>query len=172
MSKKKEIIELLEKDTDVEEICSLLEVSTSYVYRIKREMDESAGDSNQTTKTQDSNSDGVVIDSTGGDSSDVEGNKSNMETEEREKSPDQTNKMGGVKKRKKTKKNSTVQKNTEQTEQKKGIKSWIMNQKKKMLLILTSLILLGITLLSFSKMHQRTEKTTPREPASRYPILR
>lgn len=176
MSKKDKIVEMLEKGSNTEDICTELEVSTGYVYRIKREIDESGGNTENNTETKNIDANGLVIDSTSGDSVNVEGNNENLEDQERKRKTDKTNRVGGVKKRKKRTKKSSEQSSEQGSEHKSteqnssgGIIKWLKRTWKKTLLILTSLILLIILMLSSYRTKQKEDTQVPE---SRYPILR
>lgn len=168
MSKKDKIVELLKKDTSVEDICIELGVSTSYVYRIQREINESQGDNENSTESKTDHTDDLAVGSTGGDGANVDKNNENVEPKETEGETNNTERLGGVKKKRKRSKKKIVEK-TEQSEHKSGgIKEWIKNQWKKMLLILTFLILLIMIMLSPSKTKQ--EQPRPMEHP-RFPML-
>jgi hypothetical protein len=171
ISKKKDIIELLKKGTDVEEICTDLGVSTSYVYRIKREVDELEGDKEDSPNAEKDDPDGVVIDSPGGDSSNVEGDHEDLEKEENGTETDKTNRLGGVKRKKKPKK---VKKENKEDEDERtgGVIKWMKRQWKKILLILTLSILLVVMTLSSSLMRNR-EPEKPQVPGRtmRFPSI-
>ena len=168
MSKKDKIVELLKKDTSVEDICIELGVSTSYVYRIQREINESEGDNTDSIESKTNRTDDLVVDSTSGDSSDVDENNENLETKETEGKTDKTDRMGGVKKKRKRSKKKTVEKNEQSEHKSGGIKEWIKNQWKKMLFILMLLILLVMMMLFPLKTKQELSKNIQHP---RFPML-
>ena len=173
MTKKSDIIELLKNDTDVDTICSELEVSTSYVYRIKREVDESKGNTEESNESESNSSDDMVIDPPGRDGTDVEGDNEDVETKETKRNSDKTDKVGGVKKRKRVHKKVQKEKvNSAEHVENRGVKLWIQKKWKKILLRLSLLILLVIVILSqfFRKTTKETNTTVPVIP-SRFPTI-
>ena len=170
MSKRQKIIDELKKGTSVEDICTELEVSTGYVYRIKREIEESERDKKNPANTEDDTPDGVVVDPAGGTGSDVEEDSKDVDDEGDSGEADKIERVGGVKKRKKRVKKDKKEKDEpkDEDEDQGGIGKWIKNQWKKMLLILTLLILLAMSMLSFSRMKPKEPK--PGE-IPRYPMM-
>lgn len=180
MSKKSRIVELLQKDVDVDDICTELEVSASYVYRIKREMDEFEGNKNEDGETEGDNSDDLVINPSGGSGDNVEGDNEDLEEKKGKRSANTNTGVGGVKKRKKSSKkvnksikidsseqNSTEQNSTEHN----GIIKWIKMIQKKMLLVLISLILLAMMMLHLSRRKEPEMEAEITTLQSRFPTI-
>ena len=169
MSKKQNIANELKKGTSVEDICTELEVSTGYVYRIKREIDESEGDKKNSTESEDDTTDDLVIDFTSGDGSDVEKDNKDLVKEEITRSSGGIDRVGGVKKRKRTpKKNVESDVESDVVNKEGGSIKWIKRQWKKMLLILSVSILSIVLMLSFLRM--KPKQTEP-IPITRYPMI-
>ena len=170
MSKRQQIINELKNGTSVEDICTKLEVSTGYVYRIKREIEEPKPDTKDPTNSEDDTPDDMVVDPAGGVGSDVEEDSKDVDDEGDSGKTNKTGRMGGIKKRKKRVKKDKKEKNEQEDEDEDqgGIGKWIKNQWKKMLSILIILILLILSMLSFLRMK-------PREPGqteiARYPMI-
>ena len=174
MSKKEKIVELLQKDKDIDEICTELDVTKSYVYRIQREIEESKGNNDDSTDGKDDNFDDLVKHPAGGFSVNVEKDDGNLEEKENKGDTNHTGAVGGVKKKKKSRKKkekvNSEQEINEQNSTLGGIKSWMTLKWKKLLLTLTLLILL-ITAILLSVMKKPEEPINPVNQ-SRYPVLR
>ena len=170
MSKRQKIIDELKKGTSVEDICTELEVSTGYVYRIKREIEESERDKKNLANTKNDTLDGVVIDPAGGTGSDVEEDGKDVDDEGDSGEADKIERVGGVKKRKKRVKKDKKEKDEpkDEDEDQGGIGKWMKNQWKKLLSISIVLILSMLIMLSFLKIK-------PKEPDQieipRYPMI-
>jgi hypothetical protein len=174
ISKKKDIIELLKRGTDVEEICTDLGVSTSYVYRIKREVDELEGDKEDSPNAEKDDPDGVVVDSPGGNSPDMEGDHKNLEEKEDRTETDKTNRLGGVKRKKKSKKVKKEDKEDDEDtdERTGGLIKWIKKKWKKILLISTlSILLVAMMLSSFLTKNREQEQPQIPNRTMRFPSI-
>ena len=167
MSKKQKITDELNKGTNVEDICTELEVSTGYVYRIKREIDESDGNKEKDIQSEDDNNDDLALGASGGAGVDVEKDDEDLGKKESEGETDDIGRVGGVKKRKRSTKKRVEKEDKDEQKEDKGAFKWMKNQWKKMLLILSALILSIVLMLSFSQM-KVPEKSIP---ITRYPVM-